>query len=68
MDRFKSLHHKHDIHRDDHGLWMYKDNQGRWQPFTDDLHMAYTVNSPSRHWEVAFFTIVPDMALPAAVL
>lgn len=63
--RFQNLKGKHNYHRTSSGCWMYKDTHGNWYQFHDDEHFANTVESDCA---VRFFTIVPDMALPAGIL
>lgn len=63
--RFASLRGKHQHHRTSHGCWMFKGDCGNWFQFHDDEHFA---NSVEAGYTISFFTAVPDMALPAAVL
>lgn len=63
--RFAHMKGKHNYHRTPTGCWMFKDTRGDWYQFHDDEHFANSVESGC---EVRFFTVVFDMALPAAIL
>lgn len=66
-NHFLFLQDKHEYHRESHGMWMYRVKDGVWNTFIDDCHFANTVNY-AMDCEVAFFTQVPNMGIPAAIL